>query len=124
MKNVKKEIRLSMRLDCVSVLCLCVCILLLFFFFFFFLFSFFIENNVFTWDVICQWVPCTMHGTTTSLTSKIFTEICLSVGLVHCSRDLQTSFFNQTFIKNGSHGTINTFKNYFVIVFLVFNFQF
>ena len=26
-------------------------------------------------------------------------------------------FFNKTFIKNGSHCTIYTFKNYFVIVF-------
>ena len=27
-------------------------------------------------------------------------------------------------IKNGSHGTIHTFKNYFATVFSVFNFQF
>ena len=26
-------------------------------------------------------------------------------------------------VKNGSHGTIHTFKNYFVTVFSVFNFQ-
>ena len=45
---------------------------------------------------------------------------CL-VGPIHCSRDPQTSFFNKTFIKNGSHGTIHTFKIYFVIVFSVFN---
>ena len=43
------------------------------------------------------------------------------VGLVHCSRDPQTSFFNKTFIKNGSHSTIYTFKNYFATVFLVFS---
>ena len=75
------------------------------------------------WDFVCQWVPCTVHGRgpTTSLTSKIFTGICLSVGPVHCSQDSQTSFFNKIFIKNGSHGTIYTFKNYFVIVFSVFN---
>ena len=43
------------------------------------------------------------------------------VGLMHCSRDPQTSFFNKNFIKNGSHGTINTFKNYFAIKFSVFS---
>ena len=32
-------------------------------------------------------------------------------------------FFNKIFIKNGSHGTIYTFKNYFVTVFSVFSFQ-
>ena len=36
--------------------------------------------------------------------------------------DLQISLFNNFFIKNGSHGIIYTFKNYFVIVF--FSFQF
>ena len=45
------------------------------------------------------------------------------VGHVHCSRDLQTSFFSKTFIKNGSYGTIHTFKNYFATVFSVFSFQ-
>ena len=45
------------------------------------------------------------------------------VGAVHYSRDLQTSLFSNFFIKNGSHGTIYIFKNYFTTVFLVFNFQ-
>ena len=71
----------------------------------FFLFSLFIDNSVFMQDVVCQWVPCIVHNTTTSLTNKIFTEMCLLVGPVHCSRDPQTSFFNKTFIKNGIHGT-------------------
>ena len=62
-------------------------------------------------------------GPTTSLTSEIFIEMCLSVGPVHCLWDPQTSFFNKTFIKNGPHSTIHTFKNYFVTMFLVFNFQ-
>ena len=31
--------------------------------------------------------------------------------------------FQQFFIKNGSHGTIHTFKNYFATVFSVFNFS-
>ena len=35
-----------------------------------------------------------------------------------------TNFTVQQFVhKNGSHGTIHTFKNYFAIVFLVFSFQ-
>ena len=40
---------------------------------------------------------------------------------VHCSRDLKNSLFSNFFIKNGSHGTIYTFKNYFAIVFSVFS---
>ena len=43
------------------------------------------------------------------------------VGSVHCLRDLQTSFFSNFFIKNGPHGTIHTFKNYFTAIFLVFS---
>ena len=34
----------------------------------------------------------------------------ISVGPVHCSRDSQTSFFSNFFIKNESHDTIYTFK--------------
>ena len=40
---------------------------------------------------------------------------------VHCLCDPQTSLFSNFFIKNGSHGTIHTFKNYFATVFSVFN---
>ena len=40
---------------------------------------------------------------------------------VHCSRDLKNSLFSNFFIKNGSHGTIHTFKNCFAIVFSVFS---
>ena len=36
--------------------------------------------------------------------------------------DLQITFFNNFFIKNGSHDTIYTFKNYFATVFSVFSF--
>ena len=38
--------------------------------------------------------------------------------------DPQITLFNNFFIKNGSHGTIHTFKNYFATVFSVFSFQF
>ena len=37
---------------------------------------------------------------------------------------LQTLLFSNFFIKNRSHDTIYTFKNYFTTVFSVFNFQF
>ena len=46
------------------------------------------------------------------------------VGPVYCLRNLQTLLFSNFFIKNGSHNTIYTFKNYFTIVFSVFSFQF
>ena len=36
----------------------------------------------------------------------------------------QISFFINFFIKNGSHGTIYTFKNYFATVISAINFQF
>ena len=59
-----------------------------------------------------------------SLSAFVFFEkriSTFSADLVYCLWDPQISFFNKTFIKNGSHGTIHTFKNYFVIVFSVFN---
>ena len=39
----------------------------------------------------------------------------------HCPRVPQTPLFSIIFIKNGSHGTIYTFKNYFANVFSVFS---
>ena len=41
------------------------------------------------------------------------------VGPLHCSQNPQISFFNKIFIKNGSYGTIYTFKNYFATMFSV-----
>ena len=38
--------------------------------------------------------------------------------------DPQIPLFSHFFIKNGSHNTIYTFKNYFIRVFSVFSFQF
>ena len=38
--------------------------------------------------------------------------------------DPQISLFSNFFIKNGSHGTIYTFKNYFAIVISAISFQF
>ena len=46
-----------------------------------------------------------------------------SVGPVNNIRDPQTSLFSNIFIKNGSHDTIYTFKNYFATVFLIFSFN-
>ena len=43
--------------------------------------------------------------------------VAFPMGLVQCSRESQTSFFNKIFIKNGFHGTIHIFKNYFVTDF-------
>ena len=43
---------------------------------------------------------------------------------VHCSRVPQITPFGNFFIKNGSHGTIYTFKNYFATVISAISFQF
>ena len=53
----------------------------------------------------------------------IFAFECFLVGPVHCSWT-RKYFFQQINFKIGSHDTNYTFKNYFVIVFSVFNFQF
>ena len=66
---------------------------------FFFFFFFFLKRSTFMW------------------------LYAFLVGTVHCSRDSQFFFFDKTFIKNRSHDTIYTFKNYFVTIFSVFNFQ-
>ena len=46
---------------------------------------------------------------------------CVFSGSCALFVDPQISFFNKIFIKNRSHGTIHTFKNYFTIVFSVLN---
>ena len=101
----------SMRLD--TRFWCCVYVSLLFFSLFFLL------RSARMLSVSGSRALCT--GPTTSLTSKISGGQRFSVGPVYCSRDPQTSFFHQNFIKNGSHGTINIFKNYFVIIFSVFS---
>ena len=47
----------------------------------------------------------------------------MNSALVHYSRIPQTLLFINFFIKNGSHSTIHTFKNYFATVFSVFSFS-
>ena len=51
------------------------------------------------------------------------TRSFVNSALVHYSRIPQTLLFINFFIKNGSHSTIHTFKNYFATVFSVFSFS-
>ena len=56
-------------------------------------------STFFFWEkhfMLFQWVPCTVYG-------------------------LTNLFFRKIFIKNGTHGIIHTFKNYFATVFSVFS---
>ena len=56
-----------------------------------------------------------------------FNRICWLFNHELCIRalftDPQISLFNNFFIKNGSHDTIHTLKNYITIVFSIFNFN-
>ena len=54
----------------------------------------------------------------------IVNKSIVNSALVYWSRVPQITFFSNFFIKNGSHSTIYTFKNYFATKFLVFSFQF
>ena len=50
------------------------------------------------------------------------TKCTVHVLFIHYSRDPQPFYLEKNiYIKNCSHGTIHLFKNYFVIVFSVFN---
>ena len=93
-----------------------------FYYFTFLPFSFFLLEVGFTWGTD---LPMgLMHSARDPLalwTSTHWSEMALFVGTMHCSRDLQISFFTQTLIKNGSHSTIHTFKNYFATLFSVFS---
>ena len=95
--------RLRLRLLCVAFCSFC------FFFCFFF-------SRVFSWNGYCS---CTVQWTV----AEFFWLFSTSVDPVHCSRNPQTLLFSNFFIKNRSHGTIYTFKNYFAIVFSVFSFS-
>ena len=90
------------------------CIVFCSFFFFFFPHAFQRQNLAKT---------ATAHALCMN-SSQNFLLFSTSVGLIHCSRDPQTSLFSNFFIKNGSRNTIYTFKNYFTTVFSVFSFQF
>ena len=60
----------------------------------------------------CSWIVAVIFDFSTFFSTLM--------GPVHCSRDPQTSLFSNFFIKNGSHNTIHTFKNYFTTVFFSF----
>ena len=77
--------------------------------FFFFFFSACMNSNrtIHAHEFTIQETKCTVHA--------LFT---------HCLRDPQPFYSEKIYIKNEPHGTIHTFKNYFVIVFSVFSFQF
>ena len=64
-----------------------------------------------------------MFGSTTAFVRLFFHAFSAETNNTHhCSRDSQ-SLYSKKNIKNGSHGTIQTFKNYFATVFLVFSFS-
>ena len=50
----------------------------------------------------------------------LFNQFSATCGSRALFTDPKISLFNNFFIKNGSHGTIYTFKNYFAIVFFSF----
>ena len=59
------------------------------------------------------------------LSSRNFFDFsCVNSVFMHCSWVPQNTLFSNLFIKNGSHDTIHTFKNYFATVFFSFQFQF
>ena len=68
------------------------------FFFFFFLFFLFLKSISCDYALFSRFRALCMRPTT-SLTSKIFTGMCLSVGPVHCSWDPQTSFLAKFLLK-------------------------
>ena len=98
-----------------------------------------VSNFVWVWNHVHSWV---FHYSVLSFSFFLFSACILGakddcfinsncniwlfstlVGLVHCLRDPQISLFSNFFIKNGFHGTIYTFKNYFTTVFSIFNFN-
>ena len=84
---------------------------------FFFFFFFFTRN----WRQMLLFMYCAWTVTEHFDFSALFS---ISVGPIYCSRDPKISLFSNFFIKNGFHGTIHLFKNYFATVFSVFSFQF
>ena len=64
---------------------------------------------------VCVFQSCIFSFFPAAIVDQVFREQCIRALFT----DLQTSLFNNFFIKNWSHGTIHTFKNYFVTVFSV-----
>ena len=90
--------------------CVSVSTFSLFFFFFFF--------TCFPPHKRLLFMYCTWTVTAT------FDQFYVNSASMHCSRSHKFHFLSIFFIKNGSHGTIYTFKNYFATVISAINFQF
>ena len=58
------------------------------------------------------------------LSAATFDKSSVNSAFVYCSRVPQITLFSNFFIKNGSHSTIYTFKNYFATMFSVSVFSF
>ena len=86
---------------------------------FFFLIYYFFSSN------ICLDLTYGVCGSSLSIFSFFFffqpQFMIFLQWTVHCSRDPQIPIFSNFFIKNESHSTIHTFKNYFATVFSVFS---
>ena len=108
------HLRFYIKLHLQSILSLCldsrfinhVCVLFFFFFFFF------VFTRCWRSAATVQW--------TVAANVDFFSEQCICALFT----DPQISFFINFFIKNGSHGTIYTFKNYFATVISAISFQF
>ena len=85
--------------------------------FFLFLFSRVLGQNLLLWLLF---MPCAWTVAAKFDLSNNFQPISAHLTLF---TDPQISLFSNFFIKNGSHDTIHTFKNYFATVFFSFNFQ-
>ena len=101
---------LSIYLDTDENLAFCVSRFLFFFFFFY-------QKRISCGTQTYQW--CT--GPTTTLNVQILGWNDTVSGSRALFAGLTNIFFTKTFIKNGSHNTIHTFKIYFTTVFSVFS---
>ena len=86
-----------------------------------FFFSFFFFFGTRLWDLRLLFMHCSMNSSYKVWLFYFFQPIS-----THCAlfMDPQILLFSNFFIKNRSHGTIYTFKNYFATVFFSFQFQF
>ena len=101
-----------------------------FFFFFFFYFFFFSDYYRKIYSTCLDSNDCGVCVFVLHFLSFFFIQLAMvdkstvNSASVHCLRVLQITLFSNFFIKNGSHGTIYTFKNYFPTVFSVSVFNF
>ena len=96
------------------------CILHLCFSLFFFFFFLFYSAAARIWKgQISRFMLLFINSNGIHLTSQLL--FITHVSLVYYSWNTQALFFNNFFTKNKSYNIIHTLKNYFVIVFLIFN---